>query len=124
MIEVRRKFDGDLDLFLVLAVIGDRTFAASKVLSSVTFDDFMSAARPKTEPIAVNAYSVAQFSQIPRETVRRKVQELIERGWVERDDRGSLSATRKAAVDLQPLTEASMNYLARMMIIFRAAQIE
>ncbi|MBY0226001.1 MAG: hypothetical protein K2Q28_09370 [Hyphomicrobium sp.] len=121
LIKARSAFGGDLDLFLVLAVIGDRTFAAGRVSPSMTFDDFMSEERANTEPFSVNAYSISQFSRIPRETVRRKVQELVNIGWVQRNGDGSLQATRKAAVDLLPLTEASVTYLARMSSLFRDA---
>jgi hypothetical protein len=121
LINARSAFGGDLDLFLVLAVIGDRSFASGRVSPSMTFDDFMSEERASTEPFSVNAYSISQFSRIPRETVRRKVQELVDRGWVERTGDGSLQATRKAAVDLLPLTEASVTYLVRMSSLFRDA---
>lgn len=118
LISARSAFDGDLDLFLVLAVIGDRTFASGRVPDAFTFDDFMSAQKVKPEPVSLNTYSISQFSRIPRETVRRKVQELVRRGWVERNEDGSLKATRKAAVDLLPLTEASVKYLTRMSDLF------
>ncbi len=111
LIQARSAFDGDLDL-------GDRSFAAGRVPPSFTFDDFMSEKNVKPEPLSVNAHSISQFSKIPRETVRRKVQELVDRGWVERSEDGSLRATRSAAVDLEPLTEASLSYLVRMAALF------
>jgi hypothetical protein len=120
LISARSAFGGDLDLFLVLAVIGDRTFASGRVPPSLSFGDFMSEGGAKPEPISLNTHSISQFSRIPRETVRRKVQELVDRGWVERSEDGSLTATRKAAVDLLPLTEASMKYLTRMSELFRS----
>lgn len=119
LINARSTFGGDLELFLVLAVIGDRSFAQGRVPPSMTFDEFMSEGRPSPEPFSVNAYSISQFSRIPRETVRRKVQDLVDRGWVERSPDGSLRATRQAAVDLLPLTEASVTYLERMSSLFR-----
>ena len=42
LISARLTFDGDLDLLLVLAVIGDRSFASDRVAPSMTFDEFMS----------------------------------------------------------------------------------
>ena len=44
--------------------------------------------------------SIADFSGIPRETVRRKLKELIASGWVER------------GADLAPLMEMSVQHLA------------
>jgi hypothetical protein len=43
---------------------------------------------------------------------------LVDRGWVERSGDGTLRATRAAAVDLEPLTEASLSYLVRMAALF------
>ncbi len=65
----------------------------------------------------INLQSVADFSGIPRETVRRKLQDLMALGWVERDERGNFIATSKVAADLAPLTEISVSYLAKMKAI-------
>lgn len=119
LINARSAFDGDLDLFLVLAVIGDRTFASGRVSPSLTFDEFVSEDKDIPEPVALNVHSISQFSKMPRETARRKVQNLVDRGWVERCEDGSLRATRKASIDLLPLTEASITYLTRMSSLFR-----
>jgi hypothetical protein len=114
LIACRKHFDGDLDLFLTLAVIGDRSFAAHKAPLDLKYEALLDADRAPTEPEALNVLSIAHFSGIPRETVRRKVNELIARGWVEKDAEGYVRATRKAALDLHPLTEVSFDYLARM----------
>lgn len=121
LIECRRHFDGDLDMFLVLAVIGDRSFAASRASAELTYPELLDVNRKPTEPEALNVFSISQFSGIPRETVRRKVNQLIEKGWVERDEQGFVRATRKAAIDLHPLTEISFEYLARMARVFSSA---
>jgi hypothetical protein len=118
LIQCRQHFGGDLDMFLVLAVIGDRSFAASKASADLTYGDLLDVNRTPTEPEALNVLSIAQFSGIPRETVRRKVNQLMEKGWVERDAKGYVRATRKAAHDLHPLTEISFDYLARMARVF------
>lgn len=41
-----------------------------------------------------NTYSVSQYLGIPAQTVRRKVQALIDMGWVEKDERGQLMVTQ------------------------------
>lgn len=43
-----------------------------------------------------NTYSIAAATDLPRETVRRKVNRLIERGWIERKDNGHLFVTAAA----------------------------
>jgi hypothetical protein len=118
LIECRRTFDGDLELFLVLAVIGDRTFSLRMADPAMDYETWQSGKGPYTKPEQINATSIALYSGIPRETVRRKVQELMQKGWVERDAKGHLTATKVAANELQPLTQTSMNYLGGMFELF------
>jgi hypothetical protein len=114
IIQCRRNFDGDLDRFLVLCVIGDRTFAARNVPETFTLQDLGSIRKDQLPTEPINLQSIADFSGIPRETVRRKLRDLVALGWVERDERGNFFATRKAAADLAPLTEIGISYLAKM----------
>jgi len=118
LIQCRKHFGGDLDLFLVLAVIGDRSFSAARAPEQLTYEALIDGSRQPVEPEALNTQSISDFSGIPRETVRRKVNELVDRGWVERGENGYLRATRKAALDLHPLTEVSFTYLSRMAAVF------
>ena len=74
------------------------------------------------EPEALNAQSISDFSGIPRGTVRRKIRDLVDRGWVQPGENGYLRATRKAALDLHPLTETSFTYLSRMAAVFAASE--
>lgn len=113
LIECRRHFRGDLDLMLVLCVIGDRTLSRAKTPADLKYEEVL-VGRSRHTPDALNTRSIADFSDIPRETVRRKVQELMDLGWVKRNEEGYLMATQEAAVDLAPLTEKSFQYLARM----------
>jgi DNA-binding MarR family transcriptional regulator len=119
LIACRKSFDGDLDLFLVLAVIGDRTFSERHADPNLTYDEFRSVGTPGTQPIDINLRSIAAFSGIPRETVRRKIAELESRGWITRNKDGSLAATRKASADLEPLTEAGIEYVAGMLELLK-----
>ncbi len=110
LITLRRHFRGDLDLMLVLAVIGSRTLPPRRV-QGLSYGDFASGRRldPAVNPI--NLQSVAECSGIPRETVRRKVLDLEAMGWVERLHGGVLRVTQQAARDLAPATEATCRYL-------------
>lgn len=114
LLTCRRYFDGDLDLMLVLCVIGDRTFTAKRVPKDLTYEQWSAGGGRSIVLEPINLQSVADFSGIPKETVRRKVKELIERGWVERNDAGYLAATRQAAVELTGLTEEGLKYLSQM----------
>ena len=118
LIQCRKHFDGDLDLFLVLAIVGDRSFSAARAPEQLTYGALIDGSRLPVEPEALNTQSIADFSGIPRETVRRKIRELIDRGWIERGENGYVRATRKAALDLHPLTETSFTYLSRMGAVF------
>jgi hypothetical protein len=122
LIECRKHFRGDLDLLLLLAVIGDRTLVASKVRKSLTFSEFLTGEFVDFQPDAINYQSVADFTGMPRESVRRKVNALIDIGWVRRTDEGFLVATQKASDELAPLTEAGILYLVRQKFFSSAAQ--
>lgn len=121
LIACRKAFGGDLDLFLVLAVIGERTYSQQHADPSLTYDEFRAGQASATRIRDINLRSIAAFSGIPRETVRRKIAELAERGWIVRNEHGSLIATRKAAADLQPLTLDSISYIAQMLSLLKSA---
>lgn len=108
LVECRRCFDGDLDAVLIMSAIGERGLTAerSRGLSYEAFlrGDRAAPARP------VNMQSVADSTGIPRETVRRKVAWLIGRGWLSKCPDGTLAVTPRAALDLAPATQATLDY--------------
>lgn len=114
LIDCRHHFDGDIDLFLVLCVIGDRTFSARHAPPDMSFDTWKSTSVHDVRKEEINVQSLSDFSGIPRETVRRKLNILVEKGWVARDQNGFITATEKAKQDLAPLTMSSLTYLTRM----------
>lgn len=111
LIECRRVFDGDLDLFLVLTIIGERTFSVRSAPEGMSLEDFASASVTSVQPAAINLQSISDFSGIPRETVRRKIDTLIAKGWVRRDERKFVTATDKAKENLYELTQSAVRYL-------------
>ncbi len=132
LIVLRQQFFGDLDLMLILAIIGSRALPARQT-SNMTYAEFISDNNKKRADQPINIQSIAECSGIPRETVRRKVNKLedlgfIERdsngmlkvrkvnkledlGFIERDSNGMLKVTDKAIHQLKPATEASLHYL-------------
>ncbi|NBC46811.1 MAG: helix-turn-helix domain-containing protein [Gammaproteobacteria bacterium] len=106
LVALRRQFDGDLDRMLVLAVIGSPTLARGRI-EGMSYTDCMALERPDDEPAPINLQSIADYSGIPRETVRRKLRDLEQLGWIVRRDNGYLVATTRAAQDLAPATEAT-----------------
>ena len=115
VIACRKAFDGDLDMFLVMAVIGERTLSERNADPTMDYDGFRSGRGALSRPLEINLRSIAEFSGIPRETVRRKLVALEKKGWISRSEDGTLHATRQAARDLEPLTEAGIQYVAAMM---------
>ena len=112
LIALRGVCDGDLDTGLIMAVIGDRHLARRLSKDGPRYDEL------GTTEVApgptVNALSIAQFTDIPRETVRRKVNALIKRGWVVADQNGNLAATRLAATDLADGTQAAVTFIEKL----------
>ena len=122
LIECRSACDGDLDLFLVLTIIGERTFTPRNAPDAMSHDAFLQGTVRDIEPVAINLQSIADFSGIPRETVRRKIEILIGKGWVERDARKFVTATDKANESLSGLTASTFRYLRDLEIAFDATR--
>lgn len=110
LITLRRQFGGDLDRMLVLAVIGARNLAWGRI-AGLSYGQFTALEWQELQAAPINVQSIADYSGIPRETVRRKLQELQRAGWVTKREDGCFIATAQAATDLAPATEATMNYL-------------
>jgi hypothetical protein len=96
---------------LVLAIIASRHLARGRI-DGMTYRQTISDEKPMTFPAPINVQSIADYSGIPRETVRRKVRDLEQSCWVERSDDGLLTVGDRAAQDLAPATEATLRYLA------------
>jgi len=122
MLILRRTFGGDLDQMLILAVIGERKLARRASPAEPSYEHLGYSRMRDPSSVAVNAHSVAEYTGIPRETVRRKVAALIERGWVERSENGDLRTTMRVAEDLQHGTEATLDYCRDLAEAFDAAR--
>lgn len=110
LIVLRQQFFADLDLMLIVAIIGSRTLPA-RLASNMSYTDFISDNSKERADQPINIQSIAECSGIPRETVRRKVNKLEELGFIERDSCNMLKITDKAIHQLKPATEASLHYL-------------
>lgn len=104
--ELRLLFDGDLDAMLVLA-------ATSVSIEGEGWKEMLFEQQPllRATMNQTNTQSIAFITQIPRETVRRKLIWLQARGWVERDDAGNWHPTLAASKDVASATEATITYL-------------
>jgi hypothetical protein len=94
-------FEGDLVAVIVLGEVAHHNLAS--LINRAGTPRELSAllhAREGTRQQALlptNAFSIAQATGIPRETVRRKVASLTRRGWLEKDAGGNLYVAAEAA---------------------------
>ncbi|HBG99592.1 MAG: helix-turn-helix domain-containing protein [Rhodobacteraceae bacterium] len=102
---LRAQFGGDLDAMLVMLLVSVGTEHPDWPSALLESGPPRGRARP------TNAASIAEASGIPRETVRRKLNALHARGWIERDAAGTWRPARSAADDLRPATQATLDYL-------------
>ena len=96
LIQTYEAFDGDLLEAIVLGEIAHHNIAALRASASSPHElsEVLAGTRPPAATmLPTNAFSIAQASGIPRETVRRKVASLERRGWITRDGEGNLHVT-------------------------------
>jgi predicted transcriptional regulator len=120
LVTLRRHFDGDLDRMLVLAIVASRHLARGR-LDDISYHQLISEEKPEKGPAPINVQSIADYAGIPRETVRRKVRDLEQSGWVKRNDKGLLTVDARAAQELAPATEATLHYLATIVAVCNEA---
>ncbi|WP_159089224.1 hypothetical protein [Tateyamaria sp. Alg231-49] len=122
LVQLRARFDGDLDLMLVLAVIGDRTRPEEWTPELLTYRQMTHGGGDEHRQYPINIQSVSEYSGIPRETVRRKVAVLQSKGWVTRGTDGCLAISRTAAEDLEDASNDSVAYLEALLKVFDATR--
>ena len=113
--DLSRTFKGDLQQMVVLAIIG-------QVLMRGMDDAARTGRDPADLPlerISISASRIADVTGIPRETVRRKLAALEERGWIERTPPSSwrlvmTPADAPARVDLHEVDQRAIARIARL----------
>lgn len=97
LVGLYRMFDGDLVEAIVLGEIAHHNLSGLlNTIGGVTgFHASLRAGRPpdRSAYLPTNAFSIAQATGIPRQTVRRKVASLTKRGWLTTTPDGGLLAT-------------------------------
>jgi hypothetical protein len=105
LVQVYRLFEGDLVQAMVLGEVAHhnlsalRTDAPSLQELSARLQD---PGEFRARLIPTNAFSIAQATGIPRETVRRKVAALVKKGWLFQDADANLIVTAQANAELGP----------------------
>jgi hypothetical protein len=108
----REALGGDLDKLLILLVVTIRGAQHPQFVEAVRD----ARARPHEAPVifptlGVNIQSVADSIAAPKETIRRKVSELVDAGWIERSG-SQLHLTSKGYLDLTGVRELIHNLVA------------
>ncbi|WP_294536331.1 hypothetical protein [uncultured Rhodoblastus sp.] len=108
-----RQFNGDLQQMLILAIIGQSYLNRYIKIES----------HPDNPPVAMSASRLADVCLIPRETVRRKLKILEDRGWIKQDGEQSWTLVCDggavvAGADMIDLDKRAIKRLARMHATF------
>ena len=114
-----RVFGADLQMVLVLAILGQRALDA-RIQRDVSQQGSVPPEVVPPEAHGINSSSIAEISGIPRETVRRKLEALGARGWIARDARGLWSIVTnadqaRAREDLAELDRRQMGRVSRFL---------
>ena len=97
LLAVRGHFQDDLDLFLIWIVVAIRTTGDPRA-QALHFPAVGRGEVPEYPSLLTNTRSIAASTGIPYETTRRKVEQLLAAGWVERRP-GGLALTLKASTN-------------------------
>lgn len=104
LFKVYRAFDGDLLQALILGFMAHHNI--SRLSNQQKYDDphlkdSITGSGKEVTLSPCNAFSISQATGIPRETVRRKIVALIDKGWVKRDAKGQLFLTELLIVEFR-----------------------
>jgi hypothetical protein len=100
----RRICGGDIERFQVLLLIALRT-TAHEDFAKLSYEQISSGEAKHYPSLGITVQSIADASGLPKETVRRKVNTLIDNGWVIREDNG-LRFSPEASPGLLPVRDA------------------
>jgi hypothetical protein len=101
---IYHAFDGDMVAAIVLGDIAHRNVEAWLAEYGNPEELLHDPNRRETLMRPCNALSIAEACGLPRETVRRKVVTLIERGYIYRSEEGFLFLTRTVGDDFEDMT--------------------
>lgn len=117
-----RVFQGDLQAMLILAIIGQTLMF--QILKESHGDFELGTPLPAFEDAGINASSLSAVLEIPRETVRRKLEWLAKQGWIEKCDSGwrlvMTESRSQAHIDLAELDQRSIQRIAKLFSNFAA----
>jgi hypothetical protein len=113
LLEFRRVFGNDLDKLIIVAAIGQQLLR-DRHLPLRSLEEWMGRPLIDRPGRGTNIDALARATGIPRESVRRKVNELLTDGLIFRNDRRMLEIAPGAAARLAGTTEATIIMLDRL----------
>ena len=120
--KLRSIVGNDLDKVIILAVIGQRMLGGA--MATTDEPDQLQRTAPTIDANRLtNIESIAAATGVPRESVRRKVGELVATGWVTRRENGGLHIEPEAVEKLAPTTEYTVDFLDRLVSQFVAMMV-
>jgi hypothetical protein len=108
--DLRRILGNDLDKAIILAVVGQRMLRAA-ITETHSHEQVLAGVEDVIDERLTNIESVTAATGLPRESVRRKVHEMIEAGWMRRTSHGGLAIEPTGAIELQSSTGIAMDLL-------------
>ncbi|MCZ8375821.1 MAG: helix-turn-helix domain-containing protein [Beijerinckiaceae bacterium] len=114
-----RAFGGDLQLMLVLALMGQMHLQA--LVAQKQNPDHRA---PSVREQKITASRIADASGIPRETVRRKLTKLEQWGWVEQEGSGAwrIVIGEQGSNARRDLAELDQRAMARIAVFYHKLQ--
>lgn len=101
---IYRAFHGDMVSAIVLGELAHRNVLEWLSKENNAEAELLDPSRHKEVMRPCNAMSIAEACDLPRETVRRKVVSLIEKGYIYRNDEGHLYLTPEVGRDFEDMT--------------------
>jgi hypothetical protein len=117
MTVARERLGGDTDKILVMLVIAVRT-TQHPDFRGLSTEALMAGEVAVLPSLGINIRSIADSTGIPKETVRRKVGELIEAGWLVKDDH-HLRYTAEGFTAVEPARQAIEDIAVRNYEVIR-----
>jgi hypothetical protein len=108
---IYHAFDGDMVAALVLGEIAHRNVEAWLAEYENAEEQLDDPTRREALMRPCNALSIAESCGLPRETVRRKIVMLIDRGYIYRSEAGFLFLTRNVGDDFKDMTARNVEEL-------------
>jgi hypothetical protein len=108
---IYHAFEGDMVAAIVLGEIAHRNVEAWLAQYENAEEQLQDPGRRETLMRPCNALSIAESCGLPRETVRRKIVKLIDRGYVYRSEGGFLFLARSVGEDFEDMTARNVEDL-------------